>query len=114
VIQEAGLDGFWIHRLLLANGIESHVVDAASIAVDRRHRRAKTADAEGGNPPARMAERFASRLSAPHPGRRRLDRWGLSFGNQHPPGAAGACRGVRGAPVGKDVVSRTWRKVKGD
>ena len=30
VIQEAGLDGFWIHRLLLANGIESHVVDAAS------------------------------------------------------------------------------------
>src|SRR5438270_7398179 len=23
VIQEAGLDGFWIHRLLLANGIES-------------------------------------------------------------------------------------------
>src|SRR5260370_146055 len=34
VIQEAGLDGFWIHRLLLANGIESHVVDAASIAVD--------------------------------------------------------------------------------
>src|SRR5271167_789714 len=28
VIQEAGLDGFWIHRLLLANGIESHVVDA--------------------------------------------------------------------------------------
>src|SRR5271156_6168678 len=43
VIQEAGLDGFWIHRLLLAHGIESHVVDAASIAVDRRHRRAKTA-----------------------------------------------------------------------
>ena len=40
VIQEAGLDGFWIHRLLLANGIKSHVVDAASIAVDRRHRRA--------------------------------------------------------------------------
>jgi transposase len=39
VIQEAGLDGFWIHRLLLAAGIESHVVDAASIAVDRRHPR---------------------------------------------------------------------------
>ena len=30
VIQEAGLDGFWIHRLLLAEGIESHGVDAAS------------------------------------------------------------------------------------
>jgi transposase len=42
VIQEAGLDGFWLHRLLEANGIESHVVDPASIAVDRRHRRAKT------------------------------------------------------------------------
>ena len=47
VIHEAGLDGFWIHRLLLANGIESHVVDAASIAVDRRHRRAKTDSIDG-------------------------------------------------------------------
>lgn len=47
VIQEAGLDGFWIHRLLLANGIESQVVDAASIAVDRRHRRAKTDSIDG-------------------------------------------------------------------
>ncbi len=46
-IQEAGLDGFWIHRLLLAHGIESHVVDAASIAVDRRHRRAKTDSIDG-------------------------------------------------------------------
>ena len=42
VIQEAGLDGFWLHRLLEAHGIESHVVDAASIAVDRRKRRCKT------------------------------------------------------------------------
>src|ERR671926_477713 len=42
VIQEAGLDGFWIHRLLAQNGITSHVVDPASIAVNRRHRRAKT------------------------------------------------------------------------
>ena len=47
VIQEAGLDGFWIHRLLIANGIESHIVDAASIAVDRRHRRAKTDSIDG-------------------------------------------------------------------
>src|SRR6202167_4965802 len=38
VIQEAGLDGFWIHRLLLARGIESHVVDAASMGVHRGHR----------------------------------------------------------------------------
>jgi transposase len=42
VIQEAGLDGFWVHRLLEARGIESHVVDPASIAVPRRQRRAKT------------------------------------------------------------------------
>ncbi|MBV8263238.1 MAG: transposase, partial [Candidatus Eremiobacteraeota bacterium] len=41
-IHEAGLDGFWVHRMLETNGIESHVVDAASIAVDRRSRRAKT------------------------------------------------------------------------
>ena len=42
VIQEAGLDGFWVHRLLEAHDIESHVVDPASIAVPRRQRRAKT------------------------------------------------------------------------
>src|SRR4051812_29143277 len=42
VIQEAGLDGFWLHRLLAANGIASHVVDPASIAVNRRRRRVKT------------------------------------------------------------------------
>jgi transposase len=47
VIQEAGLDGFWVHRLLEAAGIESHVVDPASIAVDRRHRRAKTDSIDG-------------------------------------------------------------------
>jgi transposase len=47
VIQEAGLDGFWVHRLLEANRIESHVVDAASIAVPRRRRRAKTDAIDG-------------------------------------------------------------------
>lgn len=36
VIEEAGLDGFWIHRVLEAEGIESHVVDPASIATSRR------------------------------------------------------------------------------
>jgi transposase len=41
-IHEAGLDGFWVHRFLEANGVESHVVDAASIAMNRRSRRAKT------------------------------------------------------------------------
>ena len=47
VIQEAGLDGFWIHRVLLSEGIESHVVDAASIAISRRRRRAKTDRIDG-------------------------------------------------------------------
>ena len=42
VIQEAGLDGFWIYRILQTEGIESHVVDPASIATSRRRRRAKT------------------------------------------------------------------------
>jgi transposase len=46
-IQEAGLDGFWIHRVLEREGIESHVVDAASIAVSRRRRRAKTDKIDG-------------------------------------------------------------------
>ena len=47
VIQEAGLDGFWIHRVLLSEGIESHVVDAASVATSRRRRRAKTDRIDG-------------------------------------------------------------------
>jgi transposase len=47
VIQEAGLDGFWIHRVLLSEGIESHVVDAASILTSRRRRRAKTDKIDG-------------------------------------------------------------------
>jgi transposase len=47
VIQEAGLDGFWIHRLLQDEGIESHVVDPASIATSRRRRRAKTDKIDG-------------------------------------------------------------------
>jgi transposase len=46
-ITEAGLDGFWLHRLLEANGIESHVVDAASVAVPRRRRRGKSDGIDG-------------------------------------------------------------------
>jgi transposase len=47
VIQEAGLDGFWIHRVLEREGIESYVVDPASIATSRRRRRAKTDKIDG-------------------------------------------------------------------
>jgi transposase len=46
-IQEAGLDGFWLHRALEQEGLESHVVDPASIATSRRRRRAKTDRIDG-------------------------------------------------------------------
>jgi transposase len=39
---EAGHDGFWLARWLLAQGIEPHVIHASSVAVTREHRRAKT------------------------------------------------------------------------
>lgn len=39
---EAGRDGFWLHRSLMAAGLSSIVVDAASIEVNRRARRTKT------------------------------------------------------------------------
>jgi transposase len=47
VLQEAGLDGFWIHRALEKEGIESHVVDPASITTSRRKKRAKTDRIDG-------------------------------------------------------------------
>ncbi len=39
---EAGRDGFWLHRYLRTEGIENLVVDASSIEVNRRAKRAKT------------------------------------------------------------------------
>jgi transposase len=55
VVQEAGLDGFWIHRALQNEGIESHVVDAASIA---------TSVGAGGQRPTRsMVKRWFERCS---------------------------------------------------
>ena len=39
---EAGYDGFWLHRVLEARGITNHVLDAASLMVNRKARRAKT------------------------------------------------------------------------
>jgi transposase len=47
VIQEAGLDGFWLHRVLVDEGIESWIVDPASIATPRRRRRVKTDKIDG-------------------------------------------------------------------
>src|SRR5688572_7313539 len=39
---EAGRDGFWLHRVLTAQGIRNLIVDSASIEVNRRARRAKS------------------------------------------------------------------------
>jgi transposase len=39
---EAGRDGFWLHRYLMAHSVENLVIDSASIEVNRRQRRAKT------------------------------------------------------------------------
>lgn len=46
---EAGYDGFWLRRLLVAEGLHNKVLDSASIQVSRRRRNAKTdrIDAEG-------------------------------------------------------------------
>jgi transposase len=39
---EAGRDGFWLARWLRARGVEAYVMHAASIPVERTHRRAKS------------------------------------------------------------------------
>ena len=44
---EAGRDGWWLHRWLLTQGIDNVVVDAASIEVNRRARRAKNDRLDG-------------------------------------------------------------------
>src|SRR5690242_18560026 len=82
-IQEAGLDGFWIHRVLEREGIESWVVDPASILTSRRRRRAKTDRIDGETlvrtllAHKRGEPRVCAMLQAPTPGdedRRRLCR----------------------------------------
>jgi transposase len=44
---EAGRDGFWLHRFLVAHAVENLVVDSSSIEVSRRRRRAKTDRLDG-------------------------------------------------------------------
>ena len=39
---EAGYDGFWLHHLLEAHGVHNHVLDPASLLVNRRAKSAKT------------------------------------------------------------------------
>jgi len=61
---EAGPDGFWLHRALEAHGVTNVVVDASSIEVNRRARRAK-ADALD-------VEKLAEMLLRYHAGERRV------------------------------------------
>jgi transposase len=61
---EAGRDGFWLHRYLLARGIANVVVDSSSIEVNRRQRRAKS-DGLDGRKLVSMLQRF-------HGGERRV------------------------------------------
>mgnify|MGYP001154012876 CR=1 FL=1 len=56
---EAGREGFWLHRWLEWEGIESRVVDSASIEVNRRKRRVK-ADRLDGKKLLRMLIRHES------------------------------------------------------
>jgi transposase len=72
VIQEARLNGFWIHLVLQSEGVESHVVDAAPIASSRRRRRAKPTGSTA-KPWCALCWRTnaANRVSAPWSGRRR-------------------------------------------
>jgi transposase len=46
---EAGRDGFWLHRALVAMGISNQVIESASIEVKRQKRRAKTDRTDGGS-----------------------------------------------------------------
>jgi transposase len=39
---EAGRDGFWVHRALVARGIDNLVVDSSAIEVNRRRKRVKS------------------------------------------------------------------------
>jgi transposase len=44
---EAGREGFALHRFLVTQGIDNHVIDPASLRVDRRARRVKTDRVDG-------------------------------------------------------------------
>jgi transposase len=64
---EAGRDGFWLHHFLASKKVENLVVDAASIEVNRRRRRAKSDNLD--------ATRLVSMLIRWHNGEQKL--WGV-------------------------------------
>lgn len=82
-VYEAGLDGFWLHRWLTAQAIDSHVVDPASILGPQRRRNAKSDRIDGEKLVRSLAcwqggERGVCRMvvppSAAHEDSRRLSR----------------------------------------
>jgi transposase len=44
---EAGREGFWLHRFVQGHGLTTHVVDSSSLAVKRRRRRAQSDGLDG-------------------------------------------------------------------
>jgi transposase len=53
---EAGREGFWLHRWLVAHGVHNGVVDSSSIEVNRRARRTKTDRVRPGRPAPLVGE----------------------------------------------------------
>jgi transposase len=61
---EAGRDGFWLHRALVAMGIHNLVVDASSIEVNRRQKQVKSDPVDAG--------KLVNMLCRYHAGERKL------------------------------------------
>lgn len=64
---EAGRDGFWVHRCLVAMGVDSLIVEPASIEVNRKKRRAKNDRIDAGKIVTslmryRTGDKFACRM----------------------------------------------------
>ena len=78
---EAGRDGFWLDRYLRHHGVENLVVDAASIEVNRRKRRAKTDGLD--------AAKLVGMLIRWHLGERKL--WGVVHVPTSPTRTAANC-----------------------
>src|SRR2546429_4945053 len=64
---EAGYDGFWLHRVLKSHGIHNHVLDPASLQVNRRAPRGPPLHAPGRLPARRDLHICAPAFLAPHP-----------------------------------------------
>jgi len=128
---EAGRAGFWLHRFLVANGVENLVVDSSSIEVSGGRRRAKTdlldgkleeglergAGAHGGAggrpPPAPVAAECKARLDAgDEPDEGAAGEPGVDAGPEAgcPHAAGGALRQWDGSPLPAGLAARLTRE----